>query len=39
MQGVELADALPGVGEEVTVHRPDLVNAGAFRETSPQDER
>lgn len=31
MQGVELVDRLLGVGEEVTIHRPDDVNRGAFR--------
>lgn len=30
MQGVELAERLLGVGEEVTVNRPDYVNSGAL---------
>jgi protoporphyrinogen oxidase len=38
MQGVELADALLGEGEEVTIHRPDHVNAGAFKNVCPQDD-
>jgi protoporphyrinogen oxidase len=30
MQGVELAERLLGVGEEVTIDRPEYVNSGAF---------
>jgi hypothetical protein len=39
MQGVELADLLLGVGEEVTLHRPGYVNGNVFKERCPQDER
>jgi hypothetical protein len=30
MQGVELVNALTGLGEEVTLNRPDFANSGAF---------
>jgi hypothetical protein len=30
MQGVEVADRLLGIGEEVTLHRPHFVNSGGF---------